>query len=87
MSELEDKREIVRVEVNDVIILKDDSLMTLPEEQFNEFMGIVQAHFPKNLVIIMGPEDTLETMPIDVVRTMLEDLIAHEEALQEEAPE
>lgn len=74
--------QIVNVASNDVIVIKDDNLMTLSPEDFEPYLQMLHDHFPDNLVILLNKDDTFETTPIDELKMLLEDLIAHQEAVK-----
>jgi len=70
---------------NDVIVIKGEFFMEMEDEQMDDFMEKVHAQFPTNLVVVMDRGDTFETQSIYSLRAMLEDLIAHQEAVEREA--
>jgi len=74
---------IVRVDKNDVIIIRSNDLSAMPDEEFSDFIASVHAHFPESLVILMEADSTFEAQGIETVRQMLEDLIAHQDALDQ----
>lgn len=77
--------ERVRVDPGDVIIIRDDDVISASEKDFGVYLAEIHDHFPTSLVVVMGSNDSFQTEPIDVLRSMLEDLIAHKEAIEKEA--
>lgn len=73
---------VVRVAPNDVIIIKDDDVASMEEEAFQAFVAELHEHFPENLVVVLGLEDSFETTPVEILRAMLQDLIANQEAVE-----
>jgi len=73
----------IRIEKNDVIVIRSNELNAMPDEGFADFIASLHEHFPESLVILMDTDSTFETQPIETIREMLEDLIAHQEALDQ----
>ena len=70
----------LEISENAVIIIRDD-LNDGDEYGHIEDLGVeLNARFPSSFVIWLDTSVTFETMPEEQLRTLLEELIAHQEA-------
>lgn len=71
----------VEVPENSVIILRADDYPDENDSVWDDRFQLLHEHYPTCLVVALYGEDTLEVRPLDEMRALLQDLIAHQEAM------
>jgi hypothetical protein len=66
--------ERIPVSDSDVFVFRN---LDIPEELQDNLIADLHERFPKNFVLLLAGDTTLETMPLDVLESTLEHLIEH----------